>query len=130
MVRMTFRILLAAAMVCSVAAGASAQDPTQSLPDSYKVELDNAFVKVVRVHYDAGAKLPEHTHPGGTTVYVYLNDSEGVVFSHHGNIDRTVTRPAVKEGGIRIAAGPDEHHEVENPSSSPSDFLRIILKTD
>ena len=58
-----------------------AQDPTKSLPDAYKVEFENDYVKVVRVHYDAGAKLPEHTHPGGTTAYVYLNDSEGVVFS-------------------------------------------------
>jgi len=84
----------------------------------------------VRVHYDAGAKLPEHTHPGGTTVYVYLNDSEGVVFSHVGGSNRAVTRPAVKAGAIRIAAGPEEHHTAENTSSTASDFLRIYFKTD
>ena len=60
---------------------AFAQDPTKTLPEAYKVEFENDYVKVVRVHYDAGAKLPEHTHPAGTTAYVYLNDSEGVVFS-------------------------------------------------
>ena len=74
----------------------------------------------MRVHYDAGAKLPEHTHPGGTTVYVYLNDSEGVVFSHVGGSNRAVTRPAVKAGAIRIAAGPEEHHTAENTSSTAS----------
>ena len=87
-------------------------------------------MSVVRVHYDAGAKLPDHTHPGGTTVYVYLNDSEGVTFSHSGNINRTVTRPPVKTGSVRVASGPEEHHTAENPASTPSDFLRIWFKTD
>lgn len=106
------------------------QDPTKSLPDAYKVEFENDYVRVVRAHYDAGAKLPEHTHPGGTTVYVYLNDSEGVVFAHSGNNTRTVTRPPVKAGAIRIAAGPEEHHTAENTSSVASDFLRVYFKTD
>jgi hypothetical protein len=41
-----------------------------------------------------------------------------------------VTRPPVKAGAIRIAAGPEEHHTAENASSTPTDFLRIIFKTD
>jgi len=106
------------------------QDPTRSLPDAYKVDFENDYVKVARVHYDAGAKLAEHTHPAGTTVYIYLNDSEGVVFTHVGGSNRAVTRPAVKAGAIRIAAGAEEHHTAENTSSAPSDFLRILLKTD
>lgn len=105
------------------------QDPTKTLPDAYKVQFENDYVRAVRVHYDAGAKLAEHTHPAGTTVYVYLNDSEGVTFSHSGNSNRTVTRPPVKAGAIRIASGPEEHHTAENKSSTPSDFLRIQLKT-
>ena len=55
---MTFRITAMAAFL-AIAGSAAAQDPTQALPDSYKVELDNPYVTVVRVHYDAGAKLPE-----------------------------------------------------------------------
>jgi len=117
-------------MVMGIAGAASAQDPIKTLPDSYKVEFDNAYVTVVRVHYEAGAKLPEHTHPGGTTGYVYLNDSDGVVFSHVGGSNRAVTRPAVRAGAIRIAAGPEEHHSAENTSSTPTDFLRIMFKTD
>ena len=130
MVVMMFRFVATATAVLGVATVALAQDPTQTLPDSYKVELDNAYVRVVRVHYDAGAKLAEHTHPGGTTLYVYLNDSEGVVFTHTGNNNRAVTRPAVKGGAIRIAAGPDEHHTVENTSPTATDFLRVWFKTD
>lgn len=122
--------MAAIAAMLSIAASAAPQDPTQSLPDAYKVELENAYVKVIRVHYDAGATLPEHTHPAGTTAYVYLNDSEGVVFKHVGNNNRVVTRPPVKAGAIRIAAGQEEHHTAENTSSTPSDFLRIVFKTD
>jgi redox-sensitive bicupin YhaK (pirin superfamily) len=121
-------------VVCGLVVGAvvhiSAQDPAQTLPDAYKVQFENDYVRVVRVHYEAGAKLPEHTHPGGTTVYVYLNDSDGVVFRHSGRGNRAVTRPAVKTGGVRVASGPEEHHTAENPASTPSDFLRIWLKTE
>jgi hypothetical protein len=130
MVGMIFRLALAASLAGSAILPVSAQDPTKTLPESYRVQLDNDYVRVVRVHYAAGAKLPDHTHPPGTTVYVYLNDSEGVTFSHSGNINRTVTRPAVKAGAVRIAAGPEEHHTAENPASTPSDFLRVWFKTD
>jgi hypothetical protein len=127
---MMSRLVLTACLAATAILPISAQDPTKTLPDSYKVQLENEYVRVVRVHYDAGAKLPEHTHPPGTTVYVYLNDSEGVTFSHSGNINRTVTRPPVKAGAVRVAAGPEEHHTAENPASTPTDFLRIWFKTD
>ncbi len=125
-----FRFVSVATMVLGFSGAALAQDPIKTLPDSYKVELENDYVTVVRVHYDAGAKLPEHTHPGGTTAYVYLNDSDGVLFTHVGGSNRAVTRPALKAGAIRIAAGPEEHHSAENTSSTPTDFLRIMFKTD
>jgi hypothetical protein len=130
MVLMIFRLAMVCGVVGSAVAYGSAQDPTKTLPDAYRTELENDYVRVVRVHYDAGAKLPEHTHPGGTTVHVYLNDSEGVVFRHSGRSNRAVTRPAVKAGGVRIASGDEEHHTAENPASTPSDFLRIVFKTD
>ena len=126
MMRLTVMLVLVAAATTI----AASQDPTKSLPDAYKVQFENDYVKVVRVHYDAGAKLPEHTHQPGTTAYVYLNDSEGVVFAHVGGSNRTVTRPPVKAGAIRIAAGQEEHHTAENTSATPSDFLRIMFKTD
>ena len=127
---MMSRLAVAAGMACALVLPVAAQDPTKTLPESYTVQLDNDYVRVVRVHYDAGAKLPEHTHPAGTTVYVYLNDSDGVVFRHSGNSTRAVTRPAVKAGGVRVASGSEEHHTAENPAPTPSDFLRIWFKTD
>lgn len=118
-----------AVLTATLAVGLAAQDPTKTIPASYKVQLENAYARMVRVHYDAGAKLPEHTHPAGTTVYVYLTDSEGVAFKHVGGSNSVVTRPPVKAGGIRVAMGREEHHTVENNSSQPSDFLRIVFKT-
>jgi hypothetical protein len=117
-------------VVSAVAAVGVLQDPIKSLPDAYKVQFENDYVRIVRVHYAAGAKLPDHTHAAGTTIYVYLNDSDGVVFKHSGNNNRSVTRPPVTAGAIRVATGPEEHHTAENPASSPSDFLRIWLKTE
>src|SRR5689334_4936439 len=133
MVRMMTRFVstLVIAMACLASAQLKAgQDPIKTLPDNYKVVLDNGYARVVRVHYDAGASLPDHVHPAGNTVYVYLNDSEGVMFQHSGNINRAVTRPPVKPGAIRIATGPEEHHTVKNDSKKPSDFLRVFLKTE
>src|SRR5688500_17473986 len=127
---MICRLAVAGCLACSAVFPLSAQDPTKTLPESHTVRLDNDYVRVVRVYYAAGAKLPEHTHPAGTTVYVYLNDSEGVVFKHSGRSNRAVTRPPVKAGSIRVASGPEEHHTAENPSSTHSEFLRIWLKTD
>jgi quercetin dioxygenase-like cupin family protein len=129
MVKTAFQVAALVAAV-SVTAVATSQDPTKSLPDSYKVQFENDYAAVIRVHYDAGAQLPEHTHPPGTTAYVYLNDSEGVVFAHVGGSNRAVTRPPVKAGAIRIAAGQEEHHTAENTSSTASDFVRIVFKTD
>ena len=124
------RLALVCGLVIGAAVHSSAQEPTKTLPDSYKVQLENDHVRVVRVHYAAGAKLPDHTHPAGTTVYVYLNDSEGVVFRHSGGSNRAVTRPAVKAGAVRVSTGREEHHTAENPAATASDFLRILLKTD
>jgi len=128
---MTKAILRCAAMAVTALtmAAAAAQDPTKTLPEHYKVQFENDWVKVVSVHYPAGAKLPDHTHSAGTTLYVYLNDSDAVTFRHSGNNTRAVTRPPVKAGNVRIAAGPEEHHTAENAAATPSDFLRIWFKT-
>ena len=126
MVAMMIRIVTAAVAITL----AVSQDPTKTLPDAYKLQFENDYVRIVRVHYDAGTKLAEHTHASGTTAYVYLNDSEGVIFQHAGNMNRAVTRPPVKAGAIRISTGPEEHHSVENTSKAATDFLRIYLKTE
>jgi hypothetical protein len=138
------RLVFAAALIVAAAACApkptpppahdeakdGAGDPLQTLPNNYKLEFENDWVKVVRVHYEVGAKLPEHIHAKGTTVYVYLNDNEGVVFNHISGGERPLLRPPVKAGVARFATSVLEHHTVENTSPTPSDFIRIWFKTD
>lgn len=113
-----------------VTVAARAQDAVQTLPDSYKLEFENEWVKIVRVHYEVRAKLPPHTHTHWATAYVYLNDSGPVVFSHIGLDYGAVTRPPTKAGSFRLFRGLEEIHAVENLSPLPSDFLRVEFKTD
>jgi hypothetical protein len=124
------RFLVLVAAVAAMSATAMAQDPTTTLPEAYKVEFENDYVKIVRVRYGAGAKLPTHTHPAGQTAYIYLNDSDGIIFRHTGNRSHVVNRPPVKTGSVRFSTGQGEDHAVENTSAVASDFLRVMIKTE
>jgi hypothetical protein len=107
------------------------QDAVVSLPDNYKLQFENEWVKVTRVHYGPNARLPAHAHTALASAYVYLNDSGPVIFKHVGGHNAVVTRAATKAGSFRLfRAVPDEMHEVDNTSPLPSDFLRIEFKTD
>ncbi|MFN0086567.1 MAG: hypothetical protein ACKVX9_14355 [Blastocatellia bacterium] len=113
-----------------LAAAAAAQDPLKTAPGNYRLEFENAWVKVVRVHYGAKEKLPAHDHTDWGAAYVYLNDAGPVIFRHIGLSYGAITRPAVKAGSFRLYKSVKEVHEVENPSDTPSDFLRVEFKTE
>lgn len=124
------RILLQLFLACLAVSSAFAQDPVKIAPDAYKLEFENAHVKVQRVHYAAHSKLPEHDHTAFGSAYVYLNDAGPVIFKHVGLSYGAVTRGAVKAGSFRLYKGIKETHEVENPSDTPSTFLRVEFKTE
>jgi uncharacterized protein (DUF3084 family) len=124
---MMFRFVAAAFTVFGLAAAASAQEIPAA--DTYKVAFENDHVRIERAHYPANAKIASHAHPPSNTVYVYLNDSEGVIFRHTAGSSHTVTRQPVKTGSLRISGGGNEHHSAENTSKTASDFLRVVLKT-
>jgi hypothetical protein len=123
------RILGFAAILCLLAIDAIAQDPLKSLPNAYKLEFENDWVRVVRVHYAPHEKLPAHEHTPTASAYVYLNDGGPVVFKHIDKEYGAVTRPAPTAGSFRVYHGIQEHHEVENQSDAPSEFLRVEFKT-
>src|SRR6267142_2803381 len=50
-------------------------DPVKVLPQAYKLQFENDWVKVTRVHYAPHEKLPPHQHTQSASAYVYLNDS-------------------------------------------------------
>lgn len=118
------------ALVCLFTVQAFAQDASTTLPQNYKLQFENDWVKVTRVHYGPHEKLPAHRHTQTASAYVYLNDAGPVVFNHIGLDYGAVTRPATKAGSFRLFRAVTENHEVENLSELPSDFLRVEFKTE
>src|SRR5262249_20863624 len=106
------------------------QDPTKVAPDAYKIEFENEWVKVTRVHYAPHAKIAAQDHTETGAAYVYLNDSGPVIFEHINLSYGAITRPETKTGSFRLYKAVKESHEVENPNDTPSDFLRVEFKTD
>jgi hypothetical protein len=105
------------------------QDPTKVAPDAYRIEFENEYVKVTRVHYAPHAKIAAHDHTETGAAYVYLNDSGPVIFKHINLSYGAITRPEAKTGSFRLYKAVKESHEVENPNDTPSDFLRVEFKT-
>lgn len=124
------RLAASVAIISVLAITLMAQDPLKTLPKNYKLEFENEWVKVVRVHYGAKEKIAAHDHTETGAAYVYLNDSGPVVFRHIGLSYGAVTRAAVKAGSFRLYKAVKEVHEVENPNDTPSDFLRVEFKTE
>lgn len=113
-----------------LAAPLASQDAVTTLPDAYKLQFENAWVRVVRVHYGPYANLPLHTHTKHGAAYVYLNIAGPVIFRHGGEATGAVTRPATRAGSFRLYRAIQELHAVENTTAAPSDFLRVEFKTE
>ena len=117
-------------IICLLAVTSLAQDPFKVAPQAYKLQFENEWVKVTRVHYAPNEKIAAHEHTQTASAYVYLNDGGPVVFNHIDKDYGAVTRPATKAGAFRLYRGLQELHEVENKSDLPSDFLRVEFKTE
>lgn len=103
-------------------------DGLVAFPNVYSVQLENPWVRLVRVRLPAGANLAMHSHPPGFMFHVYLNDADPVLFSHDG-APYEITRPPVTARSYRIGTATPEVHAVLNPSERPSDYLRVEYKT-
>ncbi|MGH9642349.1 MAG: hypothetical protein ACRD3Q_07970 [Terriglobales bacterium] len=110
------------------AASASAQNPLETLPNNYKLVMENQWVRVIRVHYAPHENVPVHDHAAGPVIYVYLADGGPVRFQHFTPRQVLAIRPPIKQGGFRMHHALVERHSVENTSDLPSDFLRVELK--
>ena len=114
------RLLLAVAFVCLTGVVAKGQDPVKVDPQHYKVELDNAQVRVLRIHYGPHEKSVMHVHPNA--IVVYFTD-----------VHVKMTTPDGKSVEQTGKAG-EEHwtpagtHLPENLSDAPMDAVLIELK--
>jgi hypothetical protein len=120
---------LAVLSVLALGVVMSAQEQGSPLPANYKVQFENAWVKVTSVRYEPLEKVAPHAHTPNPSAYVYLNDGPPVSFRHIGGHNAVATRPATKAGAFRIYRGLEEIHEVESKGNAPSEFLRVELKT-
>lgn len=91
-------------------------------------ELENRWVRVVRVHYTPHQKTGVHDHPAQPTVYIYVTDGGRLKIGHEG--EPPVIRPPVKSGAIRFQKGVAERHAVEELDGVESEYLRVELKTE
>jgi hypothetical protein len=83
-------------------------DPVVVDPKHYKVEFENAFVRVLRIHFGPGEQAPSHEHLLNRVVF-YVND-----------------QPGAMADDVRIS-GPGTHTEA-NDSARPADRIAVELK--
>ena len=120
-VRIGFLTSLSIALL-GLATAASAQDPTAVAPAIYKVEIDNAWVRVIRTRRAPHQKSPMHSHPA--TVVVCLTDSRQRVTTAAG----TVSEVTHKAGDV-LYNEPVTHAE-ESLSDQPLEAVVVELKPD
>ena len=111
-------LLLAAFVV--FAATAFAQDPVKVDAKHYKVESENAEVRVLRIHYGPHEKSPMHEHPD--SVAVFLSDGHTKFTLPGGKTDEET----FKAGEARFT--PAGKHAPENLSDKPFDLILVELK--
>ena len=98
----------------------SAQDPVRLRPAEYKVEIDNPWVRVLRVKLGPHEKVPMHEHPA--SVAVYLTDVHERITTPDGRVQEVAHKTdevAYREGS---------RHAEENLSDRPLEAVLVELK--
>ena len=116
------RILITAILVLFAAAGvAYAQDPVKVDPKHYKVEFENAQVRVLRISYGAHEKSVMHEHHPGTAIF--LTD-QSIKFTFPDGSSEVVPGKAGETVWI-----PGGKHNPENLSDKPMEAVLVEEKT-
>ena len=122
--------LLVTGLIAVCAAG---QDPYTAAGDHYHLLFENPWVRASRATFGPHETAPVHEHPPTpTTIYIYITDGGEFRFHHMTGFKvagYTITRPAVKAGAIRFAHSAPETHSVEYLGDTPTEYVRIELRT-
>ena len=97
-------------------------DPVKIDPKHYKLEFENAQVRVLRVKIEAHGTAPMHEH-SLNRVTVFLTDQEFRVKDSHGEI-----KIMKHKAGDAVWGTPTTHTE-ENLSNNPFEVVAIELKS-
>jgi len=115
-----FKTLASILFVVSLSSIAMAQDPIKVDANHYKVEFENAQVRVLRIKVGAGEKSIMHRHPNA--VAIFLTDLNGK-FSFPNGTSQDVNS---KAGEARWT--PPITHLSENVGTQPMELILVELK--
>jgi hypothetical protein len=113
-------VLLVAFVVCLAVSTAKAQDPVKVDPNNWKVEFENAQVRVLRSQIPPHGKLGMHEHPANVLISVkdfHVKDifPDGKTAEVRGKAGQATWRDAVK-------------HANENLGDTPTESILVELK--
>jgi len=119
----TLRSTMASVLIwiMMMAGFAFAQDPAQISPQDYKVEIENQWVRVLRVKHPAHAKVAMHQHPD--SVAIFLTDVHEKITLPDG------TASAVDRKSGEVAYNNAATHAEENIANQPLEAVIIELKS-
>jgi len=92
-------------------------------PRHYHVEVDNEFVRVLRVEIGPHEKVAMHKHPDTKAVLVHLTDQYMRLWRADGTSELS-KHPAKQVRWVEAGGA----HQDENLSDTPLRFIRIELK--
>ena len=115
------RVFYLSLFLFACAVPALAQDPVKVDPDHYKVAINNASVRVLKIHYGPHEKSVMHWHPNSIAIPL---TSGKVIF----------WLPGGKHTEMDMVAGqavstPAGRHLPENASDNDMDVILVELKT-
>ncbi len=104
-------------------APAEKSDPVLTDPKHFHLELENEYVRVIRIHMDPHEKLSLHKHPDTKSVVVYLTNYSAKVTEAGGKSSQL----SYKAKQVRFVDASGAHQE-ENLRGSPIELIRVELK--
>jgi quercetin dioxygenase-like cupin family protein len=116
------RLLLSLLLMAAAMSG-HAQDVVKVSPETHRVLLENARVRVLDVHVKPGEKVAMHSHPAG--ILYYLSDAKlKITYPDGTSVERAVkSGTAVWSEAVTHAAeniGATELHEVQTELKEPT----------
>ena len=114
------KALVSLIFIATFAAAAMAQDPVTVDPNHYKVEFENAQVRVLRVKVGPGEKSIMHRHPNA--VAIFMADANGKFTFPDGK-----TENIVRKAG-EVLWTPAVTHLPENVGTAAFEVILVELK--
>ena len=117
---MILAVLIGGGLVAGAQTPGAKADPVKVDPKHYKVEFENANVRVLRISYEAGEKSVMHSHPNSVAVYLT-------------NATSRMTAPDGKSQDITVKANTTEwtpagSHLPQNVGGKPLQLILVELK--